>query len=194
MLRIQLLIALSLLPCSCYSSTSGPDNYQRRVELQSLDVDFRGEHISNEFQLINHGATYERKTKAYSITGVVPLLINNNDLVQISFTSTKPESTDWIGAYSPADVDVSKTVPVKYALCGGDTNYLDTGAGILNFNFTNLRADVAFHYFTGSLVSPVLVATFAKTVSFENMNEPLRPRVVPMGSNDPDTFKVLWSR
>lgn len=165
-----------------------------RIEQQSLEVDHRGDHISNEFQLINHLNMYERKKGEHFIKSVSPLIISNNEIVQLEYSANKPEEADWIGAYSPANVDVTKTVPVKYALCKKDPNYLQNGSGVLLFNFTNLRDDVAFHYFTGSLVSPILVATYQKNVSFLNKNEPLRPRIVPVGSNQRGFYKLLWSR
>ena len=190
----RLLSALSTFTILCKYSSLHHEEKFRRLELQSLDVDFRGEHIANEFQLINHEAIYESKTKSYSITDVFPLTINNNDVVKLSYSATLPKATDWLAAYSPADVDITKTVPVKFALCSGDPTYLSSGVGQLSFNFTNLRDDIIFHYFTGSLLTPVLVATFDKKVSFINNNEALRPRIVPVGSNNPDTYKLLWNR
>jgi Fn3-like domain from Purple Acid Phosphatase len=191
-LTASLLAILYSLPLGCVSM-SRVENF-RRIELQTIEVDHRGDHIVNEFQLINHEALDTRKTNKHNITSVSPLVISNNGIVLVKYSATKPEEADWIGAYSPANADISKTVPVKFALCKTDPNYLTTGIGKLNFNFTNLRDDVAFHYFTGSLVSPVLAGTYEKTLSFKNVNEPLRPRIVPVGSKNTDTFKLLWSR
>lgn len=188
----SMLAMLCSLPLGC-ASMSSRENF-RRIELQTIEIDHRGDHIVNEFQLINNEAVYTKKTNEHNITSVSPLLISNNGIVQLRYSANKPEEADWIGAYSPADVDVSKTVPVKFALCKTDPNYLTTGIGKLNFNFTNLRDDVAFHYFTGSLVSPVLAGTYEKTLKFADKNEPLRPRVVPVGNRDKDAFKLLWSR
>lgn len=188
----SMLAMLCSLPLGC-ASISSRENF-RRIELQTIEIDHRGDHIVNEFQLINNEAVYTKKTNEHNITSVSPLLISNNGIVQLRYSANKPEEADWIGAYSPADVDVSKTVPVKFALCKTDPNYLTTGIGKLNFNFTNLRDDVAFHYFTGSLVSPVLAGTYEKTLKFADKNEPLRPRVVPVGNRDKDAFKLLWSR
>lgn len=188
----SMLAMLCSLPLGC-ASMSSRENF-RRIELQTIEIDHRGDHIVNEFQLINHEAVYTKKTNEHNITSVSPLLISNNGIVQLRYSANKPEEADWIGAYSPADVDVSKTVPVKFALCKTDPNYLTTGIGKLNFNFTNLRDDVAFHFFTGSLVSPVLAGTYEKTLKFADKNEPLRPRVVPVGNRDKDAFKLLWSR
>lgn len=188
----SMLAMLCSLPLGCVSM-SNRENF-RRIELQTIEVDHRGDHIVNEFQLINHEAVYTKKTNEHNITSVSPLLISNNGIVQLRYSANKPEEADWIGAYSPADAEVSKTVPVKFALCKTDPNYLTTGIGKLNFNFTNLRDDVAFHFFTGSLVSPVLAGTYEKTLKFADKNEPLRPRVVPVGNRDKDAFKLLWSR
>lgn len=188
----SMLAMLCSLPLGCVSMSSR-ENF-RRIELQTIEIDHRGDHIVNEFQLINHEAVYTKKTNEHNITSVSPLLISNNGIVQLRYSANKPEEADWIGAYSPADADLSKTVPVKFALCKTDPNYLTTGIGKLNFNFTNLRDDVAFHYFTGSLVSPVLAGTYEKTLKFADKNEPLRPRVVPVGNRDKDAFKLLWSR
>ena len=188
----SMLAMLCSLPLGCVSM-SNRENF-RRIELQTIEVDHRGDHIVNEFQLINHEAVYTKKTNEHNITSVSPLLISNNGIVQLRYSANKPEEADWIGAYSPADAEVSKTVPVKFALCKTDPNYLTTGIGKLNFNFTNLRDDVAFHFFTGSLVSPVLAGTYEKTLKFADKNEPLRPRVVPVGNKNKDAFKLLWSR
>lgn len=80
---------------------------------------------------------------------------------------------------------------MKYALCSTDTGYLTKGMGGLNFNFTNLRSDISFHYFTATKApggkfypgtfAPVLVATSPNNVTFSRLNEPLKPRVVPVG-------------
>jgi hypothetical protein len=90
--------------------------------------------------------------------------------------------------------DFTKTAPVKYALCTVDPNYLTKGNGGLNFNFTNLRADISFHYFTAQTApgaktypgffTPVLVATSPNNVTFSHINEALKPRIVPVGEND----------
>ena len=161
---------------------------------QNLAVTMDGLQISNEFQLINHhrianpiSPTRNLKlteVPQYDITGVSPLAIRNNDLVKVSFKSSLPVATDWIAAYS-ADADLKLTVPIKFALCGSDPFYEHSGSGYLYFNFTNTRNDIMFKYFTGSLEEPVLVAEYPDLLRFENVNEPLRPRIVPVGSNDP---------
>lgn len=149
---------------------------------------------ANEFELLNPHNIEKGKlfaTSAYSIDSVSPTLISNDEVVTVTYHAAAPLSTDWIGAYSPADVDITKVVPVKYGYCDEDGAYLTAGKGALTFNLTNLRADVAFYYFTTSLSKPVLVATASQKVSFKNINEPLRPRMVPTG--DYDIFNLLWS-
>jgi len=154
----------------------------------------RGEQVANEFQMILPENTKIQLSTQYSFNSIAPVLIDSGDVVTVQYsTSTTPNKYDWIGAYSPASVDVSTTVPVKYAWCDDDSNYLSTGKGSLTFNFTNLRADIKFYYFTNSTSYPVQVASAGaeQIIAFNNLNQPLRPRVVPSG--DADVFKLLWS-
>lgn len=153
-----------------------------------------GQQTANEFQMVNPENIVDgRKYSAvsYSLDGISPLVIKNDDIVTVKFSSSSPSNKDWIGAYSPADVDFTKTTPVKYGWCDDDNNYLSGNSGALTFNLTNLRADVAFYYFTNSTGHPILVASYADNVKFANDNEPLRPRVVATG--DYDVLNLLWS-
>lgn len=129
----------------------------------------------------------------YNITSVSPLVITNDDVVYVTYTSTNPREGDWIGAYSPPDVDVSAHSPVKWGYCGSlsTSSYLQTGVGHLAFNLTNLRAGVRFHYFVNGSDLPVVVANSTSVVEFENVNQPLRNRVIPTG--DPNVFTFIWS-
>ena len=130
----------------------------------------------------------------YQILSVSPTEIDNNDVVTVTYFSNSPNSQsggDWIAAYSPSDVDIFTTVPVKYGYCDEDLNYLQNGNGQLTFNMTNLRSDIKFYYFTGGTYSPVLVNSSDSLVTFNNVNEPLRPRIVATG--DPNVLMLLWS-
>ena len=149
---------------------------------------------ANEFQFIQpENIKDARKVKDgdYVIKSVSPTLIDNDEVVTVTFSALKPLATDWIAAYSPANVDIKSVVPVKYGYCDDSADYLTTGSGFLTFNMTNLRNDVAFYYYTNGLSTPVLVATTDTTVKFKNINQPLRPRVVPTG--DLNVFNLLWS-
>ncbi len=155
--------------------------------------------LANELQLINPQNIQkidvaDVDSSIYSFEDVSPLEINNDEVVVVSYYSTTPNKQkygDWIGAYSPSTVDIKKTVPVKWGYCDEDPDYVTTGYGSLNFNLTNLRADVIFYYFTSGTYYPVMVNTSSQIVSFANINEPLRPRMVPTG--DYDVFHLLWS-
>ena len=153
--------------------------------------DHRGRDSVNELQFIEPSNIKFKQSKEYAILDVSPQLINNDDMVTVTYKSDAPSSYDWIGAYSPADVDITTTVPVKFAWCDEDANYFEEKTSKVTFNLTNLRADVKFYYFTNSLTYPVEVGESNQLVTFENINEQLRPRMVPTG--DPDVFSLLWS-
>ena len=155
--------------------------------------DHKGRETANEFQFIEP-ANIVRATLDmvdYEIVDVSPLFIDNDDEVTVSFSSSSPDRSDWIAAYSPADVDITTTVPVKYAWCDEDPNYLTSNNGSLIFNMTNLRADIRFYFFTDYTWKPTLVANGSQVVSFNNVNEQLRPRVQATG--DPDVLNISWS-
>ena len=153
--------------------------------------DHRGRDSVNELQFIEPANIKTRSSDEYTILDISPQLISNDDMVTVTYQSSKPSSYDWIGAYSPADVDIHTTVPVKFAWCDEDENYFKELTSQVTFNFTNLRADVKFYYFTNSLTYPIEVGESDQLVSFKDNNEQLRPRVVPTG--DPDVFSLLWS-
>jgi acid phosphatase type 7 len=157
----------------------------------------KGEQLANEFQLIQPHNIQDARFKklnsgaTYSFSIDEPFVIQNDDVVTVHFATSKPSPTDWIAAYSPADVDYTKTVPVKYTWADDNVNYVATGKGSAKFNLTNLRADVGFVFFTNGTTYPVLVAKAEQTISFKNTNEPLRPRIVATG--DYDIFSLLWN-
>lgn len=131
----------------------------------------------------------------YEILTVSPTAIDNNDIITVSYFSTNPTphtsngyQGDWIGAYSPSDVDITTTVPVKYGWCDEDLSYVKNGNGQLSFNMTNLRADIKFYYFTGGTGYPTNVNSSETKVVFNEINEPLRPRVVPTGMQNNRLF------
>lgn len=135
-------------------------------------------------------------TANYVIDHIWPTLISNDEVVTVSYHSNRPSLTDFIAAYSPADIYTKLTSPVKYGLCANSLfgqDYLQSGFGQLTFNLTNLRASVKFYYLTGSLLEKniQIVNASEQVVKFRSHNEPLRNRIVPTG--DPDRFQLLWS-
>lgn len=142
---------------------------------------------ANEFQMIIPKNIIDHRKKVdifdhYLIKSVSPRVINNDDVVTVVYETNSPSTSDWIAAYSPANVNISESVPIKYGYCDESDDYIINGQGALTFNLTNLRADVAFYYFTNSLTNPILVFRSDETVSFENINQPLRPRIVATGN------------
>jgi hypothetical protein len=111
------------------------------------------EEPTNEFQMIVPEAiTFSTTSGAYAFTSVSPLIISNDEVVTVNFTSSSPSSKDWIGAYSPINVNITETVPIKYGYCDETSSYLSSGVGYLTFNFTNVRDDIIFYYFTGIFI------------------------------------------
>ena len=139
--------------------------------------------------------------ESWIISDVKPRNIWNDDMVTVSFKASAPKHDDWIAAYSPPDVNIEDTVPVKYGFCDDfNTGYLSNGVGTMTFNMTNLRAGVRFYYIIGGFKSETKQAVnstapmgtkAAMDLQFFDNNEQLRPRVVPTG--DLDEYTVLWS-
>lgn len=150
---------------------------------------------ANEFQMVLPENIKDYRSRsmeaAYSINKISPTLIDNDDVVTVIFSASAPTSSDWIGAYSPANADVTKTVPLKYGWCDETMGYMKNGIGQMTFNLTNVRTDIAFYYFTNATSHPILVAEGKDLVSFKNINQPLRPRVV--GTGDIDVLNLMWS-
>lgn len=161
--------------------------------------------IANEFELIfPENIAFDEFDKSdattfddpdYTVKPVGTLLISNDMNVKVEYTAKNPANGDWIGAYSPAGVDVNTTVPVRWAYANTDPNYSTIGTGELNFNFTNLRADISFWFFSNGTHYPIARQSTAQQskllVDFDNYNEPLRPRMVATG--DYSVYHLLWS-
>lgn len=136
----------------------------------------------------------------YAIETVFPLILQNDEIVTVEFFSNQPNASDWIGAYSPANTNITASAPIKFGMCDQTLNssdsqnqYLLTGRASLQFNLTNLRTDVGFHYFKGGLKTPILVASTSDSqiVQFADKNQPLRNRILPSG--DPNVFFLIWN-
>jgi acid phosphatase type 7 len=129
----------------------------------------------------------------YTITSISPNVIWNDEMVTVSFSTTYPQHDDIIAAYSPVDTEPTDTVPVKYGWCSDfSPQYLTTGQGTLTFNMTNLRSAVRFSYIAGGFSGQHMNTSAAiGDLQYHNINEQLRPRVVPTG--DTNEFSVMWS-
>jgi hypothetical protein len=208
---LKLLVVL-LIACLCLwqAEAAAVPTIHGRTRVQKTDYSHVDLHaISNELQLIDPALisfspsygklSVEVEADAsgftYTVRPVGQLLINNDMIVNVTYFSNNPNVSDWIGAYSPALTNINSKVPVRFGMADVDPNYMINGRGTLNFNFTNLRSDISFYFFTNGLHHPIAQASTAgdssQWVDFENYNEPLRPRVVATG--DYDVYKLLWS-
>ncbi len=129
----------------------------------------RGEQTANEFQMIMVEHVKISRNPNYTFADIAPLLISNDDVVTVQFYSQTPSTEDWIGAYSPADADITATVPVKYGWCDEVSSYLTKGSGYLTFNLTNLRSDVKFYYFTGEFITPYFSIIYLLSATQHNL-------------------------
>lgn len=169
-----------------------PRRTRFEMEENFVEKDY-GKGVTNELELLSPGSIKPVGATEVTriITSISPLSIDNDEMVTVSFYSSHPSDNDWVGAYSPPDVDITKTVPVKYAWMDYDHDYNRTHHGSLRFNMTNLRQGVKFYFMINGLKNAKYANVSSQTLTFKNPNQPLRPRVVATG--DPDTFTVLWS-
>lgn len=118
-------------------------------------------------------------------------LDHSGDLVTVSWSGINgPTSDDWVGVYSPANVDRTKTAPTKFRWANSSSTHLTTGSGSMTFNLINGRADYSFTFFQNGLTEPVSVAT-SEVVIFKNYNEPLQGRLSL--TTQKDEMRVMWS-
>ena len=181
----------------------GIRKYHRRVAMDAFihknarSFDYSTQ-FANEFKLIDPSKIFYNPKKVAeeknsSITNIYPLIISNDDIVTVTFSSTEPFPNDWIAAYSPADVDINTVVPVKYSYCNTNVSYLQSGLASLSFNFTNLRADIAFYLIRSDdpvVPNGVVLNKYKSNITFFNFNEQLRPRITTTSSYS--KFKLVW--
>lgn len=148
------------------------------ADSQKLEPTVTTTSVQTVFNTMSNGSNF-----VYEFTAISPTSIKNNDIVFVTYHSSNPNAQDWIGVYSPSNIDIKTTVPVKYGYCDMDKAYLKTGRGTLTFNMTNLRQDLAFYYFTGGLKDPIVQTQATTTVSFTQPNQPLRSRIVPFSGS-----------
>lgn len=174
-------------------NSDNPRRIKAELEESFVEKDYEL-FVTNELELVNPKNIVHlsaASTTIRMITSISPLVINNDEMVSVSYYSSHPGENDWVAAYSPPDVDITTTVPIKYAWMDEDAQYNKTKHGTLRFNMTNVRQGVKFYFMTNGLKYGKKANVSAETLTFKTPNEQLRPRVVASG--DPDTFLVLWS-
>lgn len=101
-------LALLIAHCACKINLHQPFPAENENGMQ----------LANEYQIIKpHNIVLDDKRRdsdEYVITNIDPLFINNDDVVTVQFSTKNPSTKDWIGAYSPSDVDITTTVPGKH--------------------------------------------------------------------------------
>jgi hypothetical protein len=156
--------------------------------------------VKNEFQLVGlQYMKYLTPSINYSIDSVSPTEVPRRTCdaplirpqLTVSYSSSNQSSGDWIGIYSPADVDIFSVVPIKLGYCSDSSEYIQRGRGTLRFQLTNIRASIAVYMFSGGLASPMAVAKSSTIVTFADPNEPLSPRL--SAAHGPRDLMLTWS-
>jgi hypothetical protein len=157
--------------------------------------DANHDHITNEFQFLHPESVSldSSSTESYLISSVAPVIITSSEIVTVQYFSSNPGAGDFIAAYAPAATayDINSTIPLKWGYCDESADYSTSGVGSLMFNMTNVRTDIRFVYFSNGTDAPILQNISTEVVTFADLNQPLRPRVIPSG--DPDVYWLLWS-
>ena len=128
-------------------------------------------------------------------------------------------NTHWLAVYSPANADVRKTTPIKYAILGekyvdasgkakkstfrGGKEYVETGIAKVNMQLIDMRThDFAFYVFSGGLdltwgshkppskASATLLTRSRAQLSMPESSRPRRPRAALAKE---DTLRLTWS-
>ena len=115
-----------------------------------------------------------------------PTLLNDGDEVTVSFSVDDVSYTAlFLAAVSPSTTDLTHTAPVEYYDLGKMGS-----KGEATFALVNMRADYSFVLFNGTISSPIEIAR-SNIVTFENLNAPLRPRL--MHTQIATDMQILWS-
>jgi len=121
---------------------------------------------------------------ATASVSAAPTMLNDGDEVTVSFSVDDPSYTSlFLAAVSPSNTDLTLTAPVEYY-------ELKASSGEVSFELVNMRADYSFVLFNGTLSSPMELGR-SNTVTFENLNAPLRPRL--MHTQDVTEMQLVWS-
>jgi hypothetical protein len=138
--------------------------------------------------------------------------IQHNEFVTVSVANTgNATSRQWVAVYSPANAEITETVPIKYAVPAQvEPSYLQTGRANISFQLPNLRSDYAFVFYDERFegydlelqgdwwaaghegaVAITSTAWSNGIVTFAKPDEPLQVRVVPAdGANN---YRIMWN-
>jgi len=161
-----------------------------------VQVNGHGNHFEQPLSQINVGkvrslSLSEMRVSTVQIKATPTLLSHTQDTVTVSWSGVQqPNNSDWIGVYSPSDVNRTMTAPVKYRWANTSSTHLSTGSGSVQFNLINGRGNYSFTFFQNGYTSPISVAT-SNIVEFENYNEPLQGRLSM--TTKPDQMRVIWT-
>lgn len=111
--------------------------------------------------------------------------------VTLKFSGVKnPSSNDWIGVFSPAEVQLNETSPIKYQYASHAPNYMSTGNGTLKFLLINSHTPYLFALFQNGLENPHLAGK-SNIVQFSNENEAVQVHLTLTKS--PNEIRVMWN-
>jgi len=118
----------------------------------------------------------QAKDSSFSISATPTLLQHSGEWVDVSFGIDDPNIRDWIAVYSPANVDITQTSPIKFEFANASSTYIHTGSGGLSFRIVNMHSDVMFAFFRNGTDFPIYIGR-SNIVTFANLNEPLQPHL-----------------
>jgi len=136
--------------------------------------------------------------KPISVVASPKVLNKSGDIVTVLISGVeKPLIGDLIAVYSPADVDTTKTTPIKFMTAKNfGSDYLKTGSGQAEFRIVNMHADVGFYFYknaSGNSWRSNKLAFGGKSepIAFSNFNEPNQGHIALTGK--PGEMKVMWA-
>jgi len=110
-----------------------------------------------------------------------PTLLQANGWVNVTFSVSDPSEDDIIAVYSPANVNVTLTAPVKFKYANSSKHYIKTGKGEVDFFLINRRADYSFVLLRGWISDDdgdnYTALGISNSVEFSNYQVPTSPRL-----------------
>jgi len=126
------------------------------------------------------------------MVSVTPTMLNNTgEWVTVSFSGVEnPNINDYIAAYSPSNVDITTTSPIKYQYANVSKTYLESGSGSIRFRLVNMYSDYSFALFRNGTAYPIF-AKMSNNVGFTNYQQPLQPHIALTGVAN--QMRVSWA-